>query len=252
MLLIFLASTIASRELIGHGSSKTCVYKCTLNTENGKLDAAVKVFKASSGDGLQTEDLVALRGLISEAETLRHLRVHQNCVKYYGICTADLRQGELTLVLEYCSNGSLQKFLTTALNSTDNDNTYTNLSTNMNASTDEVHALLLKWCSEIANGLEYLASEGVSRNITLILLLQNVQLGFVLLHRLCTRTLQQGISFLTMISVAKFVILVYHVERKSIKFTLKLVKNLCRGVGCHPSPCESGCSTKKRMCGCMG
>lgn len=129
---------------------------------------AVKSFQSASGVKLRNENRFALCGLISEAKTFRNLKVHPNVMKYFGICTAKLRKVELKVVLEYCPNGSLNKFLTTMLNSADHERSFINNSTNETGSTGDMDTMLLKCCSEIANGFEYLISENVSRSITIL------------------------------------------------------------------------------------
>lgn len=103
---------------------------------------------------------MAIRGLVSEAQTLRSLQQHANIVGYFGICTSKLRQGQLQLVLEYCTLGSLNKFLPGLGNS--------NIACSVQSfprmyEKEEIDGLFSKWSLEIATGLEYLDSEKVNK-----------------------------------------------------------------------------------------
>lgn len=120
----------------------------------------MKAFKSAPGAKLETENLMALYGLISEAKTLRNLKAHSNVVKFFGLCASKVRQGELQIVLEYCSRGSLNNMLPSLQSSTDLGSLHSNKFVETSEKTSE-GPLLLKWSIEIANGFEYLISQNV-------------------------------------------------------------------------------------------
>ena len=52
-----------------------------------------------------------LKSLLSELKTLNYIGRHVNIVNLLGACTANLIQGQLFVIVEYCQYGNLQGFL---------------------------------------------------------------------------------------------------------------------------------------------
>ncbi|ODM97481.1 Tyrosine-protein kinase transforming protein kit [Orchesella cincta] len=88
---------------IGSGQFGT-VLKATFKRPEPSLTVAVKTAKPNL-------NAQYLRTLLKEVKIMMYVGQHPKIVGLLGCCTANLRKGELFLVLEYCENGSLEKFL---------------------------------------------------------------------------------------------------------------------------------------------
>ncbi|ODM97474.1 Mast/stem cell growth factor receptor kita [Orchesella cincta] len=80
------------------------VYQGTLILEDNVQTVAIKTTKPfASAQGL--------RVLMKEVKVMMYVGKCPQIVALVGCCTANIREGELLVVLEYCDNGSLEKYL---------------------------------------------------------------------------------------------------------------------------------------------
>ncbi|PIO62401.1 hypothetical protein TELCIR_16037 [Teladorsagia circumcincta] len=87
------SSTMSSRKTSDDISSK--MKKVSLESRRARLEAAA----------LETDAKVAKRILKGEVDIFRNLN-HKNLVKYYG---CEVRQDEVLIMMEYCSEGTLER-----------------------------------------------------------------------------------------------------------------------------------------------
>ncbi len=55
--------------------------------------------------------MVEFKAILTELKILAYVGEHANVLKFYGACTEKIKQREVYLVIEYCSNGSLKDYL---------------------------------------------------------------------------------------------------------------------------------------------
>jgi len=141
-----------------------------------------------------------LRGLLKEVKVMMFVGEHSKIVGLMGCCTTNLRDGELFVVLEFCHNGSMERYLKS------NKSNFVNLvqkgqiyvpkfdhgsnyecnlspesanveyvqampqelhlamkeeSNNKNSNAFDIHQLIM-WSIDIAEGMEWLAMKKVS------------------------------------------------------------------------------------------
>lgn len=83
---------------------KAYAHRGRVNRETCGMTAAVKMLKNHS-------TINQLKSLLSELKVLNYIGCHVNVVNLLAACTANLIKGELYVVVEYCSYGNLQRFL---------------------------------------------------------------------------------------------------------------------------------------------
>lgn len=145
------------------------VYGGVLETSEGHVNVAIKTVK--TGLRVAKASLTSsLKGLMSEIKLLGFIGMHDNIVRLYGACTKNLKDGQLLVLLEFCENGSLLKYLHSikpddptehVLEMEDDNARYKNMKSK-NSLDPELSKKFLKWSTDICNGMEYLASKGVS------------------------------------------------------------------------------------------
>lgn len=143
------------------------VYVGIVRSKEEEILVAVKTIKPARAVVSDKANL-PLKGLLSEIKLLSYIGIHTNVVRLHGAHTAKLRDGEVYVVLEYCEHGSLESYLRsiksdgTTTNAVDTENIETYKNVGLSNGLDlQVLASLFKWCSEIADGMEYLASKRV-------------------------------------------------------------------------------------------
>ncbi|XP_035713460.1 uncharacterized protein LOC118437967 [Folsomia candida] len=128
-------------------------------------------------------DIIALRALLAEIKIMLYVGKAPNIVQILGANTSDLTRGNLYLIVEYCENGNLEKFLRNRRSffksGKEIQNGYTNVSPsprnydNVSATNTLTMQHLINWSFEIACGMEFLGEKSVvhgdlaARNILL-------------------------------------------------------------------------------------
>lgn len=148
---------------LGYGVSGM-VYKATLQINDEKIQAAAKTIKKRVKGNYGFVDVMALKDLLGEIKILSYVGNHNHVIRLLGAYTANLRIGRIYVFLEFCGRGSLDKLLQAFKTKIDNGtgqgnmNQYENV-TEVNESSSDVLALLIKWAREVADGMEHLASK---------------------------------------------------------------------------------------------
>ncbi|CAL8100183.1 unnamed protein product [Orchesella dallaii] len=147
------------------------------------ISVAVKTARPNSNSN-------CLRTILKEVKVMLYVGMHQRVVKMIGCCTENLRKGEILVLMEYCSRGSLENFLlknrlpfrniVSKGRIADNSQqiayaSYTQLKYQnwINEITNFDIFKLLQWCIQVGEGMEFLASRKVihsdlaARNILL-------------------------------------------------------------------------------------
>lgn len=139
------------------------VYFGLIRTGNGEIQAAIKTTKLFALRNAASTDFAgALRSLLVEIKLLAYIGPHKNIVELLGANTEEIYNGKVFVFLEYCENGSLLKHLR-ALNPVQ----YLTKEKQSEELDIELAKSLVKWTSEIAEGMEYLALKRV-RNILVL------------------------------------------------------------------------------------
>ena len=99
-------------------------------------------------------DVSQLNILMSEIKILDKLDVHLNLVNMIGACTTQLKEGKLWLLLEYCPQSDLKRFLLKNREAILHD-------LKPKTTSDEFERVFIKWGHGIAKGLEYLFSKRI-------------------------------------------------------------------------------------------
>ena len=99
-------------------------------------------------------DVSQLNVLMSEIKILDKLDVHLNLVNMIGACTTQLKEGKLWLLLEYCPQSDLKRFLLKNREAILHD-------LKPKTTSDEFERVFIKWGHGIAKGLEYLFSKRI-------------------------------------------------------------------------------------------
>ncbi|ODM87154.1 Mast/stem cell growth factor receptor kita [Orchesella cincta] len=157
------------------------VYKGVMTVEDTAVDVAIKTSKPLSG-------AESLRTLMREVKVMMYAGHHPTIVNLMGCCTANLQEGYLFIVMEYCNNGSLGNYLMTNqhnfVNSLKTETIFSSVTfvKNDHITTDYVKQLtfpqsspcnleeinrfdshqLIVWSRNIADGMDYLANKKVS------------------------------------------------------------------------------------------
>ncbi|ODM86984.1 Platelet-derived growth factor receptor beta, partial [Orchesella cincta] len=179
--------------VLGSGTFGT-VYRGSAKRRNKDRETTVAVKTTNS-----SSPSTAVSGMISEIKVLSHLGEHENIVNLVGAYTKEIRKGKIYLFLEFCSRGSLEKYLREQIITPANQNWNAlrrqgsikhciQTITNRLECRDELHVDtennegqlenlsdmrdseiavpsfykdLYRWSCEIANGMEFLTSKNV-------------------------------------------------------------------------------------------
>ncbi|CAG7828347.1 unnamed protein product [Allacma fusca] len=142
------------------------VFKGKLVIEEHQRSVAVKTVKPSA-------DKEFVKALLSEIKIMMTIGSHPSVVNFIGALTQDLRDGKLLIVVEFCENGSLEKYLRKYRNNyidqiqddvivvpeSELDNSTQCYETCEKKPLDT--RTLVTWAYEIASGMEYLATKKV-------------------------------------------------------------------------------------------
>ncbi|ODM88899.1 Fibroblast growth factor receptor 3 [Orchesella cincta] len=144
------ALDFAEATMIGSGEFGH-VYKLNLTTR--KMEKIIQVAVKTIDSDLN--DATCFKALLAEAKVMTFLGKHENVVELIGLRTKDIRFRKLYIVLELCAFGSLHTYLISerATFSPSSDIESNNYALN--------EAQLIRWCLEIARGMEYLATQKV-------------------------------------------------------------------------------------------
>lgn len=107
--------------------------------------------------------------LVREMEIMKMIGKHPNIVNLLGCCT---RSGELLVILEYAPHGNLKDFLQQHEPDTGYEKTFGDKNKTLTQTT------LVFFASQIAEGMEYLASRRVIISFTLLKTHFNVDIKF--------------------------------------------------------------------------
>ncbi|CAL8100186.1 unnamed protein product [Orchesella dallaii] len=135
------------------------------------ISVAVKTVRPNS-------NITCLRTLLKEVKVMLYAGMHNRVVQMIGCCTENLRKGEILVLMEYCSRGSLENFLLKNRLPFRNivrkgriaENfeqiaypSYTQLDyQNWNNEITNFDIFkLLQWCIQVGEGMEFLASRKV-------------------------------------------------------------------------------------------
>ncbi|CAL8136826.1 unnamed protein product [Orchesella dallaii] len=135
-----------------------CVYKVTMKTRK-KLDNEKDENKEVAVKTIDSElnDATCFKALLAEAKVMTFLGKHENIVELIGLCTKEIRKRKLYIILELCAFGNLQVYL-----KSERANFLQDPESNIENKV-EVGPLtnlhLMRWCLEIAGGMEFLASQ---------------------------------------------------------------------------------------------
>merc|ERR1712051_517927 len=100
-------------------------------------------------------DSTQLSVLMSEIKILDKLEVHLNLVNMIGACTTQFENGKLWLVLEYCPQSDMKRFLLK------NRETILKDLKPKRRSDSEFERVFIKWAHGIAKGMEYLFTKRI-------------------------------------------------------------------------------------------
>ncbi|XP_035700653.1 uncharacterized protein LOC110861447 isoform X2 [Folsomia candida] len=98
---------IKPRKILGNGMFGVVFQgKYKNRKHSGKVwqDVAIKTMKPFSECGY-------IKSILNELKVLAYLGQHPNIVQLVGSCTSNLEAGEIYIILELCSNGSLKNYL---------------------------------------------------------------------------------------------------------------------------------------------
>jgi serine/threonine protein kinase len=122
------------------------------------LDIAIKISK-------KTNDTDEFKAMLSEVKIMIYLGEAANVVNLLGVCTEDIRNKKIHILLEFCENGSLRNFLRKSkqnfvnlledycsIRQSDEDNKREECVTTLD---------LIRWSAEIANGMNCLSMKRV-------------------------------------------------------------------------------------------
>jgi serine/threonine protein kinase len=121
------------------------------------MNVAVKISKP-------TNEVELFKAVLSEVKIMIYMGHAQNVVNLLGVCTQDIRKQKIHIILEFCENGSLLQFLLRSkLNFIDLlDSTIIEEHRVETSPQNVITTLdLIRWSSEIANGMSHLAMKGV-------------------------------------------------------------------------------------------
>ncbi|CAG0895157.1 unnamed protein product [Darwinula stevensoni] len=102
----FPADKLILGEVIGRGEYGVVVKAVAIGILDSEMETPVAV-KMSKPDS----DPIHYKALITELKIMSHLGNNQNIVNLLGACTRDIAHGNLMIVMEYCPNGSLERYL---------------------------------------------------------------------------------------------------------------------------------------------
>ncbi|XP_021961983.1 mast/stem cell growth factor receptor kita isoform X2 [Folsomia candida] len=134
------------------------IYKAKLSTINGTTGLCeVKTVAVKSA---HTENFMPL---MRELMILNCIGKHENLVNLIGACTMDVKQRNLSLVMEYCSFGDLLSYLIANKNwfMTDMGDWSNSHSDYAAWQSTLILSDLLRWAADTARGMEFIASERV-------------------------------------------------------------------------------------------
>lgn len=129
-----------SPQLLGEGNFGQ-VWRCeafNLFGNESSLTVAVKMLKKNHSEK-------EMKDLLMELNIMKKLEPHQNVVTLYGCCSSE----PVYLILEYVQMGKLQTFLRNSRQQLDHCSTLTSNE-------------LTSFAYQVARGMEYIASKGVS------------------------------------------------------------------------------------------
>ncbi|OXA44719.1 Fibroblast growth factor receptor 1 [Folsomia candida] len=132
------------------------IYKAKLSTINGTTGLCeVKTVAVKSA---HTENFMPL---MRELMILNCIGKHENLVNLIGACTMDVKQRNLSLVMEYCSFGDLLSYLIANKNwfMTDMGDWSNSHSDYAAWQSTLILSDLLRWAADTARGMEFIASE---------------------------------------------------------------------------------------------
>jgi serine/threonine protein kinase len=107
------------------------------------------------------------KAMLSEVKIMIYLGESENVLKLHGVCTREIKNRNIHIILELCENGSLDSYLRK------NRKVFVNLlETSQQAggrgesSSSQARRLstldLIRWSGEIAKGMHHLRMKGVS------------------------------------------------------------------------------------------
>jgi serine/threonine protein kinase len=122
---------------------------------------AVKIAKS-------TNELEVFKAVLSEVKIMIYLGHAHNVVNLLGVCTQDIRNRKIHIILELCEKGSLQKFLRGSKpNFLNLLSDFTTIEADWAEASPPTNTVtttldLVRWSGEIANGMSHLANNGVN------------------------------------------------------------------------------------------
>lgn len=131
---------------LGHGEYGD-VYRGTIKRKHVEETVAVKVINLN-GSKTNHENHLSLQSFISEIKILQYIGLHKNIIAMKGAYTAKLQTGRVSIFLEICELGSIEKYLKSI-------NT-------QGPVPQELFKNLERWAVEIADGMEFLVGKKVN------------------------------------------------------------------------------------------
>ncbi|CAG7721036.1 unnamed protein product [Allacma fusca] len=147
----------AGDEILGSGA-----YGKVVKGHYGVMDAAIKTLKPCC-------DVTYLKALLSELKIMSFVGRHPNIVNLLGACTQNIRKKEIFIILEFCERGDmvslLRKNRNIFINYFESESIHaqrTSIVEYQNKSVKKLSTMdLLRWCVEIARGMEFLSNKNV-------------------------------------------------------------------------------------------
>lgn len=138
------------------------VYKGTIKTDSaeGDLTVAVKTIESNADD-------CYFRSLLAELKMLSRVGEHDHIVNLIGACTGELKQRKLYIVVEFCANGSIDRYIRDRKPFfrdmiVDDQIVYTNSGSTYVQLYGTVTTMdILKWAYQTSSGMEYIANKNI-------------------------------------------------------------------------------------------
>ncbi|XP_035701631.1 tyrosine-protein kinase receptor torso [Folsomia candida] len=101
-----------------------------------------------------------IRSVLAEIKINLFVGRHKHIVEFLGFCITEIRRGKVSIILELCENGSLLKYLRDHATQFEGRDAISS-SGNYENTTLFGNITLVRWCKEIAEGMEFLAGNNV-------------------------------------------------------------------------------------------